>query len=61
MSFGSSSRRKKTFTENPVGAGLPAKNDDAQYLKKRGAFFAGKPAPTGFCVLTDRHHTASCR
>ncbi|MFJ3375480.1 hypothetical protein ACIPLA_11250 [Pseudomonas sp. NPDC086112] len=23
--------------------GLPAKNNDAQYLKNRSAFFAGKP------------------
>jgi hypothetical protein len=31
-----------------VGTGLPAKNDDAQYLKNCADPFAGKPAPTVF-------------
>ncbi|PQP00556.1 hypothetical protein C5612_21600 [Pseudomonas frederiksbergensis] len=37
-------------TQNLWERGLPAKNDDAQYLKNRNAFFAGKPAPTGIVV-----------
>jgi hypothetical protein len=45
-----------------VGAGLPAKNDDAQCLKNRGVFFAGKPAPTQarsyrFCALGHQAYT----
>ncbi|WP_280523887.1 hypothetical protein [Pseudomonas frederiksbergensis] len=30
-------------TQNLWERGLPAKNDDAEHLKNRGAFFAGKP------------------
>jgi hypothetical protein len=34
---------RQVKTQNLWERGLPAKNDDAQYLKNRGAFFAGKP------------------
>ncbi|MCP2024661.1 UNVERIFIED_ORG: hypothetical protein J2Y76_005576 [Pseudomonas reinekei] len=27
---------------------MPAMNENAVYLMERGAFIAGKPAPTGF-------------
>ncbi|MVF49980.1 diguanylate cyclase [Pseudomonas monteilii] len=34
------------FTPDPVGAGSPANTGEAG-AQHRGAFFAGKPAPTG--------------